>query len=112
MTYPLMAAQNSKYCEKIFEKDKNVKIIKADFTKINFLQYNADCYFFNNPFNNDIIFIDLMKEIINFNKEKNILFIFINYNWKIIESIKNIHCIESYYINDIKGYAIYCLKNK
>ena len=38
------------YCKKIFEKEKNIKIIQSDFTKSDFFQYDADCYFLNNPF--------------------------------------------------------------
>jgi tRNA G46 methylase TrmB len=37
------------YCRKIFQKQKNIKIIQEDFTKLNFFQYNTDCYFFNDP---------------------------------------------------------------
>ena len=44
-------------------------------------------------------------------KKKNILFIFVNYERKVLEELKNIRCIESYYINDTKGYSIYCLNN-
>ena len=38
------------YCKKIFQNKKNIKIIQADFTKSDFFQYDADCYFLNNPF--------------------------------------------------------------
>ena len=49
------------YCKKRFEEHHNIKIIKADFTRINFLEYNADCYFFNNPFNDEEVFTDLIN---------------------------------------------------
>ena len=118
------------YCRKSFQNQKNIKIIQADFTKSDFFQYNADCYFLNNPFVSNTEYfaskpnikeillkknselIEFIEKIINFSlKKKNILFIFVNYNKKIIEELKNIRCIESYYINDTKGYSIYCLNN-
>ena len=118
------------YCRKIFKKQKNIKIIQADFTKSDFFQYDADCYFLNNPFVSNTEYfaskpnietillkknselIEFIEKIINFSlKKKNILFIFVNYNKKIIEELKNIRCTESYYISDTKGYAIYCLND-
>jgi len=100
------------YCKKTFQNQKNIKIIQADFTKSDFFQYDADCYFINGPFKKNMEFIEFIEKIINFSlKKKNILFIFVNYNKKIIEELKNIRCIESYYINDTKGYSIYCLNN-
>ena len=99
------------YCRKIFQSKNNIKIIQTDFTKSNFFQYNADCYFFNNPFKKDLEFIKFIEKIINFSlKKKYILFIFVNFNKKNIENLANIQCIESFYINDIRGYSIYSLK--
>jgi len=99
------------YCRKIFQSKNNIKIIQTDFTKSNFFQYNADCYFFNNPFKKDLEFIKFIEKIINFSlKKKYILFIFVNFNKKNIENLANIQCIESFYINDIRGYSICCLK--
>ena len=118
------------YCKKSFQNQKNIKIIQADFTRSDFFQYDADCYFLNNPFVSNTEYFasksnikaiilkknseltEFIEKIINFSlKKKNILFIFVNYNKKIIEELKNIQCIESYYINDTKGYSIYCLNN-
>ena len=101
------------YCKKIFQNKKNIKIIQADFTKSDFFQYDADCYFLNNPFKKNSDFIEFIERTISslFTK-KNILFIFVNYNKRVIEELKNIRCIESFYISDIKGYSIYCLNNK
>ena len=118
------------YCKKSFQNQKNIKIIQADFTRSDFFQYDADCYFLNNPFVSNTEYfaskpnikeillkknselIEFIEKIINFSlKKKNILFIFVNYNKKIIEELKNIRCIESYYISDTKGYSIYCLNN-
>ena len=101
------------YCKKIFQNQENIKIIQADFTKSDFFQYEADCYFFNNPFKINSESIEFIKRTINFLlKKKNILFIFVNYNKKILEELKNIQCIESFYISYIKGYSIYCLNDK
>jgi len=97
------------YCKKIFKEKKNIKIIQADFTKSNFLQYDADCYFFNNPFKKDPEFTEFIERTINYSLKKKVLFIFVNYNKHIIGQLKNIHCIESFYISDIKGYSIHTM---
>ena len=98
------------YSRKIFKEEKNVKIIKADFTKMDFFQYDSDCYFFNDPFKNSSEFIEFMEKTTNFYlNKKNVLFIFVNFNKKIIENLENIRCMESHYISEKKGYSIYCL---
>jgi len=99
------------YCKKVFQEKKNIKIIKADFTKLDFFQYDADCYFINGPFKKNLQFIKFIEKIINFSLKKKILFIFINHNRKIVEELKKIRCIESFYISNIKGYSIYCLND-
>ena len=98
------------HCEKSFEKHENIKLIQEDFTKFDFLQYNADCYFLNDPIKDDLIFIEILKKINSVINKRNILLIFVNCNNKIFKSLKNIACIESYYINDKKGYSIYYAK--
>ena len=101
------------YCKKIFRKQENIKIVQADFTKLDLAQYDADCYFFNDPFKKNSEFVACMERIINSSlKKEKILFIFVNFNKKNIEQLKNIQCIESFYINNNKGYSIYCLNNK
>jgi len=105
-------SEQYEYCRKIFQSKNNIKIIQTDFTKLNFFQYNADCYFFNNPFKKDLEFIKFIKRVINFSlKKKYILFIFVNFNKKNIENLANIQCIKSFYINDTKGYSICSLNN-
>ena len=95
------------YCEKIFQDKKNIKIVQADFTKSDFFQYNADCYFFNDPFKKNLEFIKCVEKIINFSlNKKQSLLIFVNHNKKIIDELKNIRCIESFYVSNIKGYSI------
>ena len=85
-------------------------MIQEDFTKFDFLQYNADCYFLNDPIKDDLIFIEILKKINSVINKRNILLIFVNCNNKILKSLENITCIESYYINDKKGYSIYYSK--
>ena len=100
------------YCKKKFQDKKNIKIVQGDFTKLDFSQYNADCYFFNNPFKVSSEFIKFIEKTINFSlKNKNILFIFVNFNKKDIENLKNIRLIDSYYTSEIKGYSICSLNS-
>ena len=100
------------YCEKVFQDKKNIKIVQADFTKSDFFQYNADCYFFNDPFKKNLEFIKCVEKIINFSlNKKQSLLIFVNHNKKIIDELKNIRCIESFYVSNIKGYSICRLNN-
>ena len=97
------------HSKKIFETNHNVSIIQADFTEIDFLQYDADCYFFNHPIKDDKIFIKTIEKIINSGfMKKNILLIFVNCNNIVLKSLKNIQCIKNYYISDRAGYSIYC----
>ena len=100
-----------KYCKKIFHKQKNIEIVQADFTKLNFLKYNPDCYFINHPFKKGMEFIKFIEKLISFSIKKNCLFIFVNCNKETIEELKNIQCIESFYINKIQGYSICSLNN-
>ena len=96
--------------QKLFNKNKNIKIIQSDFTKIDFLNFKADCIFLNNPFRNDKETLDFLKKTINSHLDKKkILFIFVNYNKNVVQSLKKIQCIDSYYISEIKGYSIYRL---
>ena len=102
--------QQYEYCKKIFKKEKNIKIIQADFTKSGFFQYNADCYFLNEPFKNNAESINLIEKIINYHlNKKKIIFIFVNGNEEVIKKLKNIKCIENFYINKTRGYSIYSL---
>ena len=103
-------SEQYEYCKNIFKSKKNVNIINADFTKSDFFQYDADCYFLNEPFKKNLEFIEFMEKTVNSSLgKKNILFIFINCNRQIIENLKNIKCLEEYYINDKKGYSIYSI---
>ena len=67
------------YCKKIFENKKNIKIVQADFLKFDFFQYDPDCFFLNRPINDDLVFIENIKKLLNFpHKQKKILLIFVN----------------------------------
>ena len=99
------------YCKKIFQNQKNIKIIQTDFIKSDLLQFDVDCYFFNDPFKKTSDFIEFIEKIINFSLKKKILFIFVNYNKKVIDELKNIRCIDSFYVSNIKGYSICCTDN-
>ena len=69
-------------------------------------------FFFNDSFKKDLEFTKCVEKIVNFSSnKKNFLLIFVNYNKKLIDELKNIHCIEDFYINNKKGYSICCLKN-
>jgi len=95
------------YCKKIFKNEKNIEIFQADFTKSDFFKYNADCYFFNNPFKKNSEFIKFIEKTVNSSlNKKNILFIFVNFDKHLVENLKNIRCIDSYYVSPIKGYSI------
>ena len=99
------------YCKKIFHNQKNIEIVQADFTKLNFSKYNPDCYFITDPFKKKMEFIEFIVKLINFSLKKNCFFIFVNCNKKAIEELKNIQCIENFYINKIQGYSIYKMNN-
>jgi SAM-dependent methyltransferase len=99
------------YCKKIFKNQSNVEIIQADFAKSDFYKHKADCYFFNDPFTNSVDFIKFIENIIKSSDKKKILFIFVNYNKKVIDELKNMQCIDSFYISNIKGYSICSLDN-
>ena len=101
------------YCKKIFENKKNIKIVQADFLKSDFFQYDPDCFFLNRPINDDLVFIETIKKLLNFpHKHKKILLIFVNCDNKILKSLINIQCIDSFYTNVNKGYSIYLLEKE
>ena len=100
------------HCQKNFLNQKNIQIVQGDFIKSDIFKYNADCYFFNEPFKKDEEFVEFLNKIINFSlNKKNIIFIFVNYNENAFKELKKIQCVESYYIDNKKGYSIYSLKN-
>ena len=95
------------FSKKLFESKKNIKIIQKDFTDLDFIKYNSDCLFLNNPFKNEYESIEFLQKIISSSKfKKNILIITVNYNKNLIAKLNNIKLLDSYYINEIKGYSI------
>ena len=99
------------HCKKIFQKNKNIKIIQGDFTKLEISKHNADCYFLNGPFKKKEEFLNFIEKIKKSSLNKKILFVFINCNRKVIENLENMQCIENFYINEAKGYSVYSLKS-
>ena len=99
------------YCKNIFSNKKHIKIINEDFLKQDFLKYDADCYFFNQPISEDSVFIELVEKIVNSSNKKKILFIFVNCGPNIFEPLKYAECIDKFYIKDKKGYSIFYLNN-
>lgn len=99
-----------KYCTKIFSNKKSIEIVKGDFTKIDHLTHNADCFFISAPLKNNSDFINFMNNLIKSSLKKKILFIIVNYEKNIIENLKNLTCIKSFYISNTSGYSI-CYNN-
>ena len=97
-------------CKKIFKKSNNVKIIQSDFTKLNLSDFEGDCFFFNDPILNESESIAFIKKIVASKaSKKSILLIFVNCNKNLFNSFNKAKCVDSYYINNIKGYSIYRL---
>jgi len=103
-------SQQFEYCKNSFDKNDNVKIIQADFTKIDIMKLNSDYFFLAAPFKNNHDLLNFVEKIISLSNKK-IFFIIINYNKKTIEEIKNIEIIETYYIRENAGYSICCSNN-
>ena len=79
-------------------------------------KFDADCYFFNNPWINEIEPFDFMVNMSQSFTKKNILIILANYSKKFCErlneGLKNSQCIDRYYINHNKGYYILKLNSE
>lgn len=100
-------------CIKSFNKRININITREDFTNFNFINHNADCYFFNNPFKKDSNIIQTIDKILKHQSIKeNILFIFVNFDKNVVDKLDNIKCIQNYYINNNKGFSIYLFNQK
>lgn len=94
-------------CKKFFLKNENVEIFNNDFMSLNFLNFNCDCFFINDPLRKKDDFESLILSILDKNKNntKIIYFILINIdnnkrnvfnNYKLIEFIQT--NTKSYYI--------------
>jgi len=96
--------------KKLFKNHKNIKIIKKDFTKINFLKFKIDCFFFNNPFRSEKIFINFVNNLIKKIKVKRrIIFIFVNFKPASLLKIRKIKQISRFYVSSNKGFSIFYL---
>jgi len=104
------------YCRKIFVKNSNIEIFQDDFRKIDFSKFDADCYFFNNPWRNEIEPFDFIVNMSQSFTKKSILIILANYSEKFCErlneGLKNSQCIGRYYIKYNKGYHILKLNSE
>ena len=97
-------------------KNSNIEIFQDDFRKIDFLKFDADCYFFNNPWRNEIEPFDFIVNMSQSFTKKSILIILANYSEKFCErlneGLKNSQCIGRYYIKYNKGYHILKLNSE
>ena len=101
-----------KFAKKIFKENKNILISNSNFLGFKHNKFKADCYFLNNPFTSDNTFKkfinSLIKQIPN---NKKVIFVFVNFNFKVIKSIKKIELVDKYEVTNIKGYSIGLLNN-
>ena len=103
----------SNYCKNVFKKNNNIEIIQSDFTKINLEHFKVDCFFFNSPMSNERESLNFLKKVKSSIKpNKHIILIFINYNTKLLEFLSGDKCLDSYYMNQTKGYSIYQVSSK
>lgn len=93
------------YCSKNFQNNNNVKIINADFTKIDVIKNNPNYFFLTAPFKDSDDFVNFMEKTISFSNKK-LFFIIVNYNIETIKRVKNIEFLESFYISKDTGYSI------
>ena len=96
------------YCKKKFSNNSNIQILNEDFTKLNFLKHQADCYFLNHPIKNDDELIKLLRKIINYHKNiKDFLLILVNCHDSTLNFLKDFKRVDSYYIGKKRGYSIF-----
>jgi len=104
------------YCRKIFEKNSNIEILRDDFRKIDLIKIDADCYFFNNPWRNEIEPLDFIINMSQLFTNKSIFIILANYSEKFCErlnkNLKNSQCIDKFFIKFNKGYYIFKINSK
>ena len=93
-------------CKKLFSSLSNVKIYNDNIMSYDFLNYNADCFFINDPLKHKEDFDNLIINTINANNKKIIYFILINVDETKREIFNKYKLIESYKYKT-KGYYIY-----
>ena len=99
-------------CKKLFEKHTNVKIHNENFMSFNFLNYNNDCFFINDPLkkkeDSDNLISNILKK--NENKKK-IYFILVNLDENKREIFYSYKLIDFFQIKT-KSYYIYSNEKK
>ena len=95
-------------CKNLFNLDENVKILNEDFMSLNFLEFNCDCFFINDPLRNKNDFDKLIQNILKFknNNSQIAYFILVNVDKDKREILKSCKLIEFLQIAT-KGYYIY-----
>ena len=94
------------YAKEIFKKSKNISIKKLNFVKINFSKKIYDVYFLSAPFKKKKDFLKFMNKLAKINKVKKRIIIIINYDKKLINKVKKLRFINSFYLSKEKGYSI------
>ena len=94
------------YAKEIFKKSKNISIKKLNFIKINFSKKIYDVYFLSAPFKKKKDFLKFMNKLAKINKIKKRIIIIINYDKKLINKVKKLRFINSFYLSKEKGYSI------
>ena len=94
------------YAKEIFKKSKNISIKKLNFIKINFSKKIYDVYFLSAPFKKKKDFLQFMNKLAKINKIKKKIIIIINYDKKLINKVKKLRFINSFYLSKEKGYSI------
>ena len=95
-----------KYTKEIFKNSKNVSIKKLNFIKMNFSKKLYDIYFLSAPFKRKTDFLNFMNKFVKNNKIKKRIIIIINYDKKLINKVKKLRFIDSFYLSKEKGYSI------
>tara|TARA_B100000029_G_C17575492_1_gene958009 strand:- start:1862 stop:2473 length:612 start_codon:yes stop_codon:yes gene_type:complete len=94
------------YCKMLFKSNKNISIKKLDFLKIDFKRNNYDIIFLSAPFNQKKDFKKFMKKLSGIKKLRKKIIIIVNYDIKLIKTVKNIKLIDEFYLSKEKGYSI------
>ena len=101
------------YCKTIFFREQNIQIENEDFRNLNFLTYDIDCYFFNEPLKNKKDFKFVVNKIYEkYNKIDKIYYmILINVSKNDLISFSNLNLIDFEIVNT-RGYYIYSNEKK
>ena len=94
--------------EDLFILNENVNILNKDFMSFNFLEFNCDCFFINDPLRNKNDFAKLIHNILKFknNNSQIAYFILVNVDKDKRELLNGCKLIEYLQIAT-KGYYIY-----